>query len=242
MLAVNNGERPLTIALAKGRMLQPAWQVLHGAGLVQGEAPKNLLLAEPTVPGGPRVLIVRSSDVLTYVAAGVAQLGFTGKDMLLERNPGAAVQELADLSIGRCRISVAAPEETAAGILEPGNRRLRIATGLPNLAKDHFQRLGRTVDVIRLHGAVEVAPALGLADAVVDIVETGGTLRRHGLVEIAQVTPVTTRLVGNAAALRAISSGALWPLVDKLREAGRRVAGDDGADKASATGGGASAS
>src|SRR5690606_36398174 len=224
MLASKNGERPLTIAVAKGRMLAPAWEVLRGAGLVEGDPPKDLLLVEPQQPGGPRVLIVRSADVLTYVAAGVAQLGLTGKDGLMERDPGPDVQELADLSIGQCRISLAAPAGDAADLLAPGRGPLRIATGLPNIARAYFQSLGRAVTIIPLRGSVEIAPALGLADGVVDIVETGGTLKRHGLVEVAEIAAITTRLIGNAAALRATTSRQLWPLVERLREAGRQVA------------------
>ncbi|MEX2356202.1 MAG: ATP phosphoribosyltransferase [Thermaerobacterales bacterium] len=217
-------ERPLTIAVAKGRLLEPGWEVLKQAGLVKGEPPTDLLVSGRDAR--TRLLIARGPDVVTYVAAGVASLGMVGKDVLLEKEPDLIVHELADLHYGRCRISLAVPVERAdAPLSAPGGKPLRVATKFPRLTRDYFQAQGMGVAIVPLHGAVEVAPSLGLADVIVDIVSSGRTLQRHGMVEVATITQVTSRLIGHAGALRSTASETFWPLVTAMEQAGQRVAG-----------------
>lgn len=190
----------LTVALPKGRLAKQTLSLLIKAGLLPpGTEPGHRLIIEnPT--DRIRYVWLRPADTLTYVERGVAAVGVAGKDVLEEAL--AAVDELYDLGIGRCRISVATPGGKTLDQLTPSGRLLRIATHLPNLTQRYFDRQGRAVETIYLRGSVEIAPSLGLADAVVDIVETGSTLAANGLVEVEKIMDVTSRLIVNPGARR----------------------------------------
>lgn len=245
MESTDQGAGPidLTAAIARGRLFGPGWETLRRAGLVAGKRPPDTLITDSMPAPGPglpflvKVLAARSPDVITWVAAGAAQLGIVGKDVLLEREPQPAVQELADLQFGRCRISVAAPKGSMEnGSFPPADRPLRVATRLPRVTKNYFTREDIAVEIIPLGGAVESAPALGLSDAIVDIVQTGGTLARHGLVEVAVVASVSARLIGSESFVRSFPSRRIWPLIEALEKAGADLSAGagatDGADAA----------
>ena len=170
------------------------------------------------------LLIVRPTDVPTYVEHGAADLGLVGKDILIEHGGGALYEPL-DLNIARCRMSVAAPVDsiftTPAGWPPPvgSPRRLVVATKYPVIARDHSARLGVQVELIKLYGSMELAPLVGLADVIVDLVATGKTLKANGLVEIEVIRPVTTRVVVNRAAMKR-AHAALKPLIARLAAQG----------------------
>ncbi|WP_460039364.1 ATP phosphoribosyltransferase [Thermaerobacter litoralis] len=226
---------PLTLALPKGRMLAEVAALCRQAGiaaaapLAAGDDPPALVLDDPA--GGVRLLLVRPGDVWSYVAFGGADLGITGKDVLEEQAgdgptgwldpPG--VVELADLGVGACRMAVAGPAAGAAWWarrrLEPG--RLRVATKYPACARRALGGGPLEVEVIPLAGSVELAPLVGLADVIVDLVATGRTLRAHGLVEYEVLFTSTARLIANEASLR-LREEAILPLAERLEAASRR--------------------
>jgi ATP phosphoribosyltransferase len=187
---------PLTIALPKGRLLEETFDLFRDAGLPipssDDLASRKLVVADPERRA--QFLLVKPSDVPTYVEYGVADLGVAGKDVLLEESRD--VYELLDLGIGRCRISVAG---------KPGwtpTLRPRVATKYPKVAERYFRERGEQTEVITLSGSVELAPVVGLADRIVDIVSTGTTLRENGLTELEVITEVTARLIANRASYR----------------------------------------
>lgn len=181
----------ITIALAKGRLLEPAVDVLRKAGVWKGGPPATdgIVLDRE----GLRVIVIRDDDVPTYVALGAADMGIVGKDVLLEQ--GKDVVELGDLGIGRCRLVVAAPKTPR----RPQGSLLRVATKYASLAESFLLRKGYPFQVIRVHGATELAPAMGLSDAIVDLVQTGKTLERNGLAEIEEILSSSARLIVNPA-------------------------------------------
>ncbi|MFO8060924.1 MAG: ATP phosphoribosyltransferase [Bacillota bacterium] len=197
----------LTIALPKGRLFAASVGYLEtiGAGSCSlGELDRSLSVVDP----GARLqyLLVRPSDVVAYVAEGAADLGVVGKDVLLEDE--APVYELVDLGFGRCHMAVAAPEESSPAGDDPGAlyRRLgtdlRVATKYPRFTRRHFAGRGIRARVIELRGSVELAPLVGLADVIVDVVASGRTLLANGLVEVEHLADVTARLVANPVALK----------------------------------------
>lgn len=198
--------RPFTLALPGGRMQAPALEFLTRAGWpTQGcFAEGRDLLAEPRP--GLRLLLVRPADVGVYVASGAADAGITGHDMLLEHTP--AVVELADLGFGRCRVVLATPpawrerlhDRWAGDGAGPGG--LRVASKYPRLAARLLAERGYAAEVVALAGHVELAPRAGLADAVVDLVDTGRTLAANGLVVVEELAVTTARLVANPVAFR----------------------------------------
>lgn len=207
----------LTIALPKEKRMREAALALRGIGLpapdpVESDESRRLLHASPD--GRYRFLILRGADVPTFVEHGCAEFGIVGKDVLL--NGEKRVYELLDLGFAACRFVVAAPRteverarragaQTAVAVLDQlgaGRSHLRIATKFPRIAERWFQGSRRPVDIIPLHGNVELAPQVGLAEAILDLVETGRTLRENGLVEVAEVARSTARLIANGAALR----------------------------------------
>lgn len=190
----------LTVALPKGRLAGETSSLLVKAGLLPPGTSDDRTLIFEDRENLIRYVWLRPADALTYVERGVAALGIAGKDVLEEAR--AAVDELADLGIGRCRVAVATPGgKRLAEMTFPG-RPIRIATHLPNITRRYFEQRGLPVEVIYLRGSVEIAPRLGLADAVVDIVQTGRTLAANGLVEVEQVLSVTSRLIVNPGARR----------------------------------------
>ncbi|SFF61203.1 ATP phosphoribosyltransferase (homohexameric) [Fontimonas thermophila] len=187
----------LTLALSKGRILEESLPLLARIGL-DPAGDIDRLLRVPSRNRDVSLLIVRPADVPTYVEYGAADLGIVGKDVLMEHG-GAALYEPLDLGIARCRLSVAAKKD---GPRPDGVRRLRVATKYPEITRRHFAQKGEQVELIKLYGSMELAPLVGLADLIVDLVATGGTLKANGLVEIETICQVTSRLVVNKAAMK----------------------------------------
>lgn len=187
----------LTIAVPTGRLRDGAARLLAAAGVVMepGGDDRRLLV---DLPGGIRLLAAKPTDLLTYVERGAADIGMSGRDMILEQHRD--VYELLDLRFGACRAVVAFPEEHADMIRHPG-RMLRIATKYPRITAQYFEAQHQLVDVVVLYGSVEVAPLVGLADGIVDLVVTGRTLRDNRLREVAEVAQSTARLVVNRSSL-----------------------------------------
>lgn len=189
----------LTLALPKGRVLAQAVDLLRRAGIDAGEALGDSRRLVFDLPGGLwRALVVRGNDVPAYVEGGAADAGIAGQDILLEQAP--AVYVPLDLRIGACRLVVAEPEDRP--VREEAMTRLRIATRYPEITRRHFLGRGEQVDVIRLHGAIELAPLVGLSDRIVDLVDTGETLRQNRLRIVEEILPVTSRLIVNRASLK----------------------------------------
>ena len=209
-------ETPLvTVAVPSGRLLEGAMRILEAAGYLAG-APwrdSRRLIVEGTGPA-MRVLIAKPVDLLTYVEHGAADLGIAGKDVLLEQ--GRDVYELVDLGFGSCRGVLAFPRRLALAWerLSP----LRIATKYPHVTERHFWEQGRPVEIIPMNGTVELAPLVGLADGIMDLVMSGRTLRENGLIEVAELFQSTARLVVNRISLRS-RAGAVAEAIDRVRSA-----------------------
>ena len=188
----------LTIALNKGRILDEAIPMLDRCNIVFSEDYKNSRkLIFKSIEGGHKIIVVRSSDVPAYVENGIADIGITGKDTILESDSQEGFYELLDLEIGVCRLSIAG----LVGVEEPLYD-LRVATKFAKTAKSFFEDAGREVSVIKLSGALEIAPVLGLADVIVDIVESGNTLKANGLEEREKLYDISSRLIVNRASMK----------------------------------------
>ena len=192
----------ITLALSKGRIFEETLPLLRAAGievLDDPETSRKLILNtnQPHV----RVLVVRATDVPTYVQYGGADLGITGKDTLLEHGSQGLYQPL-DLQIAKCRISVAVRADFDYAHAVRQGARLKVATKYVAIAREFFASKGVHVDLIKLYGSMELAPLVGLADAIVDLVSTGNTLRANQLVEVEQIMDISSRLVVNQAALK----------------------------------------
>lgn len=192
----------ITIALSKGRILEETLPLLEAAGILPTEDPESSRkLILPTQDPDVRIVIVRATDVPTYVQYGAADLGVAGKDVLIEHGGQGLYQPL-DLQIARCKMMVAVPEGfDYAAAVKPGSR-LRVATKYVNIARDHFATKGVHIDLIKLYGSMELAPLVGLSDAIVDLVSSGNTLRANNLQAVEEVMPISSRLVVNPAALK----------------------------------------
>lgn len=192
----------ITLALSKGRIFEETLPLLAAAGIVPADDPEtSRKLIIPTNRSDVRLVIVRATDTPTYVEHGAADLGIAGKDVLIEHGGHGLYQPL-DLEIAKCRLCVA----TRAGFdyaaaTRPGGR-IRVATKYVNSAKAHFAEKGVHVDLIKLYGSMELAPLVGLADAIVDLVSSGGTLRANNLEEVEEITQISSRLVINQASLK----------------------------------------
>jgi ATP phosphoribosyltransferase len=188
----------LTLALTKGRILKETLPLLAAAGIepVEDVASSRKLVFATTMPG-VRLMIIRGTDVPTYVRHGAADMGVVGKDILLE-NGADGLYEPLDLGIARCQMMTAGP----AG-WTPGSSRVRVATKFTRIARQFFAEQGIHADVIKLYGAMELAPMMNLADIIVDIVDTGNTLRANGLQPLQKIADISSRLVVNKAAMRA---------------------------------------
>jgi ATP phosphoribosyltransferase len=210
----------LTIALAKGRILDEALPLFALAGIVPIEHPgTSRKLIIPTSRPGVSFVVVRPTDVPTYVQYGAADAGVAGKDILLEHGGEGLYQPL-DLGIGRCRLVVATRRSYDwAGTVQRGAR-IRVATKYVKTAREHFAVKGMHVDLIKLYGSMELAPLVGLADAIVDLVSTGNTLKANDLVAVEEIMPITARLVVNPGALK-LKRAAMQPLIDALGNAAR---------------------
>jgi ATP phosphoribosyltransferase len=211
----------IRIALSKGRIFDETMPLLARVGIKPTQdLERSRKLIIPTNRAGVRLIIVRASDVPTYVGQGGADLGIAGRDVLAEHG-GEGLYQPVDLGIARCRMMVAVKKGfDYAGAVKQGAR-LRVATKYVNLTREHFAAKGVHVDLIRLYGSMELAPLTGLADAIVDLVSTGKTLRANDLVEVEDIMPVSARLVVNQAALKT-RRAAVQPLVNAFAKAASR--------------------
>jgi ATP phosphoribosyltransferase len=213
----------LTLALSKGRLLDETLPLLARAGVVPVEDPRasrKLIVAtrDPAVA----LVILRATDVPTYVRYGAADLGVVGKDVLLEEGTDNLYQPL-DLGIGRCRLVVATRRDYDwPGSVQRGAR-IGVATKYVNTAREHFAAKGVHVDLIKLYGSMELAPLAGLADAIVDLVSTGHTLQANDLVAVEEIMPISARLIVNPAALK-LKRDIAKPLIDAIADAAEATA------------------
>jgi ATP phosphoribosyltransferase len=192
----------ISIALSKGRILEETMPLLARVGLRPREDPeRSRKLIIPTERRGTQLVVVRASDVPTYVGNGAAEIGIAGGDVVLEHG-GAGLYQPIDLGIARCRLMVATRRGFDYRNAVQQGARLRIATKYVNLTREHFAGKGVHVDLIKLYGSMELAPLLGLADAIVDLVSSGKTLRANDLVVVEEIRPISARLVVNQAALK----------------------------------------
>lgn len=198
----------LNIALPKGRLGEKVYAMFEAAGF---DCPSikedNRKLTFENEEKGIRFFWVKPSDVAIYVERGAADIGVAGKDILLEYSPD--VYELLDLDIGKCNVAVAAPN----GLKDNNKRALKVATKFANIAKAHYSAKGREIDIIHLNGSIELAPILSLSDVIVDIVETGRTLKENGLEVVEYIVPISARLIANKA-----SSKFKGEMIEKVKE------------------------
>ncbi len=199
MVSAYNG---ITLALSKGRIFEETVPLLAAANIVPAENPESsrkLIIGtnRPEV----RLVIVRASDTPTYVQYGAADLGIAGKDVLIEHG-GAGLYQPVDLNIAKCRMSVAVPNEFDYAAAVQRGARIRVASKYIKIAREHFASKGMHVDLIKLYGSMELAPLVGLADAIVDLVSTGGTLRANNLREVEEIMQISSRLIVNQASLK----------------------------------------
>ncbi len=208
-----NFDTPITIALSKGRIFEQTLPLLAHAGIVPTDDPQTSrkLIMDTNHPR-VKLVIIRATDVPTYVQWGAADLGVAGKDVLLEHG-GEGLYEPLDLRIACCRLMVAG----AAGASLEGNR-LRIATKYVESARRYFAARGQQVEIIKLYGSMELAPLVGLSDLIVDLVESGNTLKANGLVPLQHIADISSRLVVNKASWK-MKHATVMQLLDALREA-----------------------
>lgn len=187
----------INIALPKGRLGNKVLDIFENAGFVCPsihESNRKLIFENSEL--GIRYFWVKPSDVAIYVERGAADIGVAGKDILLEYSPD--IYELIDFGIGKCRMAVAAKQD----FRDDTERVLRVATKFPNIAKGHYSQLGRDIDIIKLNGSIEIAPILGLSDVIVDIVETGTTLKENNLVVFDTIVDISARLIANKSSFK----------------------------------------
>lgn len=203
----------LTIALSKGRIFQETLPLLAKAGIVPVDDPEtSRKLILDTSNAAVKLVIIRAADVPTYVQYGAADLGVAGKDVLMEHG-GEGLYEPLDLGIARCRLMVAGRATPTAG-----EGRMRIATKYVQCTRRHFASQGQQVEIVKLYGSMELAPLVGLADRIVDLVDTGNTLRANGLVELEHIADISSRLIVNKAAMK-MQHARIKALIDELAEA-----------------------
>lgn len=202
----------LNIALPKGRLGDKVYRLFASVGYhcasMENED-RRLVISDPG--GEVQYLLVKPSDVAIYVEHGAADIGVVGKDVLLEG--GNDVYELLDLGLGVCRVAVAAK----VGFREDTDHPLRVATKYPRIAKRYFDGTGRDIEVIKLNGSIELAPLLGLSDVIVDIVETGTTLKQNNLEVVQSILPISARLIANKASMK-FQESAISALVEQLKQ------------------------
>ena len=202
----------LTIALPKGRLGDKVYDMLAAAGYdCPGYYDKNRQLVFESPENNVRYLLVKPSDVAIYVEHHAADVGIVGKDILLEQ--GSDVYELLDLKIGKCRMCVAAPED----YVEDKDRTLRVATKYVNVAKEFYGGRNRAIEIIKLNGSIELAPILGLTDVIVDIVETGGTIKENHLKVIEEFKDISARFIANKTSFK-FENEIITDMMNKLGE------------------------
>jgi len=213
----------LTLALSKGRIFEETLPLLEAAGITVAENPEtSRKLILPTNDAGVRVIIVRASDVPTYVQYGAADFGVAGKDVLLEHG-GEGLYQPIDLNIAKCRMAVAVRQGFDYANAVRQGARLRVVTKYVQTAREHFADKGVHVDLIKLYGSMELGPLVGLADAIVDLVSTGSTLRANNLVEVERIMDISSRLVVNRAALK-LKRERLQPILAAFEKASAQLA------------------
>ncbi|MGN1083684.1 MAG: ATP phosphoribosyltransferase [Lachnospiraceae bacterium] len=205
----------ITIALAKGRLAKKALELLEQVGVtceeIKDKDSRKLIFTNEELK--MKFFLAKANDVPTYVEYGAADIGVVGKDTILEE--GRELYEVIDLGIGKCRMCVAGPE-SARGLLGNGEL-IRVATKYPNIAKAYFMnQKHQTVEIIKLNGSIELAPIVGLSDVIVDIVETGSTLRENGLVVLEEVCPLSARMVVNRVSMK-MEQARITELISRLR-------------------------
>jgi len=215
---LNAPANTITVALSKGRIFDETLPLLAAAGIVPTENPetsRKLIIGtnRPEV----RVVIVRATDVPTYVQYGAADLGVAGKDVLIEHG-GEGLYAPLDLNIAKCRMMVAVPAGFDYQNAVRQGARLKVASKYIKTAREHFAAKGVHVDLIKLYGSMELAPLAGLADAIVDLVSTGGTLKANNLVAVEDIMPISSRLVVNQAALK-VKRETLQPIIEAFARA-----------------------
>ncbi len=203
----------ITLALSKGRIFEETLPLLAAAGIVPTDNPETSrkLIIETNRPD-VRLVIVRATDTPTYVQYGAADIGIAGKDVLIEHGGDGLYQPL-DLRIAQCRMCVATRKGFDYAAASRPGARIRVATKYINTAKAHFAAKGVHVDLIKLYGSMELAPLVGLADAIVDLVSTGGTLRANNLEAVEDIMPISSRLIVNQASLK-LKPELIQPLLD----------------------------
>ncbi len=192
----------ITLALSKGRIFEETLPLLAAAGIIPTDNPETSrkLILDTNRPD-VRLVIVRATDTPTYVQYGAADMGIAGKDTLIEHG-GAGLYQPLDLNIAKCRLCVAVQKDFDYAAAVKRGARIRVATKYVKAAKEHFAAKGMHVDLIKLYGSMELAPLVGLADAIVDLVSTGNTLRANNLIEVEDIMPISSRLVVNQASLK----------------------------------------
>ncbi|MGB8855525.1 MAG: ATP phosphoribosyltransferase [Burkholderiales bacterium] len=203
----------ITIALSKGRIFDETAPLLKAAGIAvldNPETSRKLILR--TDRADVRLIIVRASDVPTYVQYGAADMGIAGKDVLVEHSGEGLYQPL-DLAIAKCRMMVAVPTNFDYEAAVKRGARIRVATKYMQTAREHFAAKGMHVDLIKLYGSMELAPLVGLSDAIVDLVSSGNTLKANGLKAVEDIMPISSRLIVNRAALK-LKRNAIQPIID----------------------------
>jgi ATP phosphoribosyltransferase len=220
-MSTTQTSKPLTLALSKGRIFDETLPLLAAAGIhVQDTPESSRKLILPTSDPGLQIIIVRATDVPTYVQYGAADFGIAGKDVLHEHaasHPGGLYQPL-DLNIACCRLCVAVAEGFDYEAAVRQGSRLRIATKYVQAAREHFANKGVYVDIIKLYGSMELAPLVGLADAIVDLVSTGSTLKANRLVAVEHIADISSRLIVNQASLKTRAAH-LQPLINAFANA-----------------------
>jgi ATP phosphoribosyltransferase len=214
----------ITIALSKGRIFEETLPLLAAAGIIPMEAPESsrkLILA--TNRADVRLIIVRASDVPTYVQYGAADMGVAGKDVLNEHGGSGLYQPL-DLNIARCRMMVAVRDDFDYAAAVRQGARLRVATKYLQTAREHFAGKGVHVDLIKLYGSMELAPLVGLSDAIVDVVSSGNTLKANHLKAVEEISQISSRLVVNQASLK-LKRATIQPMLDAFAQAVNSTSG-----------------
>lgn len=203
----------LTIAISKGRILKESLPLLAKLDIIPAEDPETSrkLIIETNRPG-VKIVVIRATDVPTYVEYGAADAGIAGKDVLLEYN-GDGLYEPLDLKIARCRMMLAGFQ-----VKQESGVRMRVATKYTNTTLKYFSEQGRQVEIIKLYGSMELAPILGLADSIVDLVDTGKTLKANGLIPLEKIADISSRLIVNKAAMK-MNQSTIKPFVKRLADA-----------------------
>lgn len=202
----------LNVALPKGRLGEKVYSMFEKAGFPCPSIKEtNRKLIFENEEAGVRYFWVKPSDVAIYVERGAADIGVAGKDILLEYEPD--IYELLDLDVGKCKMAVAAPK----GFHDDARKTLRVATKFTNITRNYYASLGRDIDIIHLNGSIEIAPILGLSDVIVDIVETGTTLRENNLEVVETVVPISARLIANKAGYK-FKTAQIEKVINSLKE------------------------